>query len=54
MSRTPQLVQDLVARGEVRISEHGYDELSADGISVRDLLVGVVDAEVVEGLSGLF
>ena len=48
MSRTLQLVQELVAHGEVRISEHGYDELSADAISVKDLLFGVSDAEVVE------
>jgi hypothetical protein len=33
----------LVARGEIRISEHGYDELSADNISVEDILHGVAD-----------
>ena len=54
MSRTLQLVQELVARGEVRISEHGYDELSADGITVRDLLFDVVDAEVVEDYPDYF
>src|SRR2546423_10988454 len=35
MSQTLQLIQQLVARGEIRISEHGYDELSADNISVE-------------------
>jgi hypothetical protein len=54
MSRTLQLVQELIARGEIRISEHGYDELSADGISVRDLLFGVADAELVEDYPDYF
>ena len=48
MSQTLQLIQQLVARGEVRISEHGYDELSVDNISVRDILSGVPDAVLVE------
>ena len=48
MSQTLQLIQQLVARGEIRISEHGYDELSADNISVRDLLHGVAEAVPVE------
>ena len=37
MSQTLQLIQQLIARGEIRISEHGYDELAADNISVQDL-----------------
>ena len=48
MSPTLQLIQQLVARGEIRISEHGYDELSADDISVREILHGVADAVLVE------
>ena len=48
MGQTLQLIRQLVARGEIRISEHGYDELSADNISVRDLLHGVADAVMVE------
>ena len=42
------LVQRLVAAGNVRISEHGYDELSNDDIPVRDLLGGIEKAPVVE------
>ncbi len=38
----------LVARGEVLISEHGYDELAADGILIRDILAGVREGKVVE------
>lgn len=38
----------LINRGEVRISEHGYDELADDGIFVRDLVEGVSGAKLVE------
>ena len=31
-------VLDLVENGDVKISDHGYDELSADGISVREVI----------------
>jgi len=48
MSRTLRLVRDLVDRGEVRISAHGYDELAADRILIRDILTGVSEAIVVE------
>ena len=48
MSRTLPLIQKLVVQGEIRISEHGYDELAADGISVEDVLRGLPEAELVE------
>jgi hypothetical protein len=48
MSETFRRIANLVARGEVRISDHGYDELAADDILVRDLIEGVADAIVVE------
>lgn len=48
MSHTLRLVQELVARREVKISAHGYDELAADGILIKDILAGVQDAIVVE------
>jgi hypothetical protein len=38
----------LVARQEVLISDHGYDELAADDILVRDILGGAREATVVE------
>ena len=38
----------LVSQGRVRISEHGYDELAADGLLARGLVEGVKSAEVVE------
>jgi hypothetical protein len=48
MSRTLQNVIKLVERGEVRISAHGYDELAADEILVRDVIEGVSDALAIE------
>jgi hypothetical protein len=47
-SSTFDLVRQLVAAGDVRISEHGYDELAEDDIFVRDLINGIGDATVVE------
>ena len=48
MSQTFQLVLDLITRQDVQISDHGYDELAEDDIPVRDILVGVRDAVVIE------
>ena len=48
MSQTFQFVLDLTARQQVRISDHGYDELAEDDILVRDIVSGVRDARVVE------
>lgn len=41
-------VKQLVRKGEVRVSAHGYDEIAADGIMVRDVIEGVEDSIVVE------
>jgi hypothetical protein len=41
-------VKLLAARGEVRISAHGYDELADDVIFVLDVLEGLPAAAVVE------
>ena len=48
MSQTFQAIRELVARREVKISAHGYDELAADDILVRDIVAGVEDGVVVE------
>jgi hypothetical protein len=48
MSETLQLVVDLIQRGEVRVSAHGYDELAADGILGREVMAGVQAAVVIE------
>jgi hypothetical protein len=38
----------LAARGDVKVSAHGYDALAADGILVKDVLAGLNDGTVVE------
>ncbi|MCC6949248.1 MAG: DUF4258 domain-containing protein [Bradyrhizobiaceae bacterium] len=48
MSKTLEQVQTLVARGEVRISDHGYDELAKDDIFTVDVLAGLNAAKIVE------
>ena len=39
----------LVARGEVRVSAHGYDELAADHVAVREVVDGLASAVPLEG-----
>ena len=41
-------VVELVSCGEIKISEHGYDELAADNIRVQAILEGIRNAEVIE------
>ena len=48
MSETLTRISALVAASDVRISEHGYDELAEVGISVSEILDGVVAGRVVE------
>lgn len=48
LSETLEAVKALVAARQVRISEHGYDEIAEDGIYVRDVLAGVDKATVAE------
>jgi len=48
MSTTFEAIKKLAALGQVRISEHGYDELVEDSIPIRDILIGIETATVVE------
>lgn len=41
-------IRALVARGEVRVSLHGYEELAADNVAVRDIIEGLASAEAIE------
>ena len=48
MSQTLGRVQQLLAEGEVRISDHGYDELAVDAILAGEVIAGVQQAVVLE------
>lgn len=48
MSVTFQRILTLVRDGEIRISEHGYDEMAEAGLSAREVMEGIGDAVVVE------
>lgn len=48
MSEFVEKVHALIRSGDVRISEHGYDELVEDSLTVRDILSSVSNAMVVE------
>lgn len=48
MSKTFELIHDLIKRQDVVVSDHGYDQLSENGILVRDILDGASDATIVE------
>jgi len=42
------MIRELIKKGSVRISEHGYDELSEDNLTVNELLKSMEEAIVVE------
>lgn len=48
MSEIFRRILDLIARREVLISDHGYDELAADVILVKDIFESVHIGKVVE------
>jgi hypothetical protein len=48
LSETLKLIQLLVAAADIRVSEHGYDELSNDGLTAREIINGVNAAILVE------
>jgi hypothetical protein len=48
MSETFHQILRLIQQGDVRISDHGYDEMATDGIYVRDVMFSISDAIIVE------
>lgn len=48
MSQTFEKIRILVDQKQIQISAHGYDELAADNILVRDVLNGISKATIVE------
>lgn len=48
MSEFFDKISKLINRGEVLISDHGYEELAADNIYISDIINGIDDAEIIE------
>ncbi len=48
MSITFQKTKSLIAKREVLVSNHGYEELAEDNIFVQDIIVSIEKAKVVE------
>jgi len=48
LSQTLERIKALVSIGNVRISEHGYDELASDNLSAREIIQGLESAILVE------
>ena len=48
MGKTFEQILELLQRRDVRISDHGYEELAQDNILVRDIMAGVSTGTVVE------
>ena len=47
MSDLLNAIRQLITTGDVRISEHGYDELAEDGLTVKELLDGIDEAQII-------
>jgi hypothetical protein len=41
-------IRTLIQAGDIRISEHGYDELAEDGLTARERISGIEEGKVLE------
>jgi hypothetical protein len=48
MINTWDKIKTLIANGDIRISEHGYDELATDDLTVREIVEGSPVGIVIE------
>ena len=48
MSKTLENIKALICKSEVRITDHGYDELSLDNLLAREVVEGASEAVIVE------
>jgi hypothetical protein len=48
MSKTFEIILKLVQQNQILISDHGYDELAADDIYIKDIVYGLNNAKLVE------
>ena len=54
MSNTLNQIWDLAQHNELKISDHGYDELAADNILVREIVQSLQNAELLEDYPDYF
>ena len=52
LSQTLERIRVLAAAGDLRVSEHGYDELASDKLSAREVVRGLASTTVVEDYPG--
>lgn len=48
MSQTFAKIRELINKREMKISNHGYDELANDNILIRDILDSIKQAKIIE------
>jgi hypothetical protein len=48
MKNTWDKIKTLIANGDIRVSQHGYDELATDDLTVREIVEGSSDGIVIE------
>lgn len=48
MVNTWDNILKLISNGDIRISEHGYDELAADDLTAREIITGSPEGIVIE------
>ena len=48
MSKTFEIIKELVSKNEIKISAHGYDEMSEDNIFIKDVIADVDNGIVIE------
>lgn len=48
MNDTYKQIVALIKKGDILISDHGYDEMAEEGILARDVISGIDDSLLVE------
>lgn len=48
MSETYKNIMNLVKKGEILFSDHGYDEMIEDKIIAKDIISGIGSSELIE------